>query len=365
MLEYQFAGNEVWRILLFFGVLLVCLVAGRAARFLLERGAGRMEGDAHSWRPILLRAVGRALGLVALALGFRLGLGALVLAENLAEMARTLSGILNAAAAGYAIYALVDVVDHQLLRLSARTQSRMDDVLAPMVGKTIRITVGVLVIINVIKEISGKSITTILAGLGVGGLAVALAGQDTIKNFFGSLVILGDRPFEIGDRVVVGGHDGPVESVGFRSTRIRTLTGHLVTVPNGELVNQTIENIGKRPHIRRLMNISITYDTPPEKVRRALEIVKEVLADHEGMRPDFPPRVYFSEFMDCALNLLAIYWYHPADYWAYMAFSERVNMQILERFNAEGIEFAFPTQTLYLKGDSAESGGGVSGAIAG
>ena len=228
----------------------------------------------------------------------------------------------------------------------------MDDVLAPLVGKSIRITVFVLALLNVAQQVSGKSITTILAGLGVGALAIALAGQDTIKNFFGSLVILLDKPFEIGERIVVDNYDGPVESIGFRSTRIRTLTGHQIIVPNSEMVNKTVQNIGRRPYIRRLANITITYDTPPEKVERALDIIKEILKNHEGINPEFPPRVFFNGFNDSSLNILMLYWYFPPEYWKYLQFSEHVNMQILERFNAEGIDFAFPTQTIYLANDN-------------
>jgi MscS family membrane protein len=200
--------------------------------------------------------------------------------------------------------------------------------------------------------LSDKPAASILAGLGVGGLAMALAAQETVKNLFGSLVILGDKPFEIGERIVVDQFDGSVERVGFRSTRIRLLDGALVTIPNGELANKFIQNMDKRPHIRRIANLSITYDTPPEKVRRAKEILEEILRNHEGMKPDFPPRVHFNEFNNASLNLIIHYWYHPADYWKYMDFSERVNAEILARFNAEGINFAFPTQTLHLAGNA-------------
>ncbi|MFN2352237.1 MAG: mechanosensitive ion channel family protein, partial [Kiritimatiellia bacterium] len=174
----------------------------------------------------------------------------------------------------------------------------------------------------------------------------------TIKNFFGSLVIFADKPFEIGERILVDGHDGFIEEVGLRSTRIRTLDNHLVIFPNGDLANKAVSNISRRRNIRRIMNITITYDTPPEKVQEALNIVRELLANHEGQHPDFPPRVFFSEFNSDSLNILAIYWYHPPDYWTYLAFSEKLNMELLRRFNKAGIEFAFPTQTLYLAGDT-------------
>jgi MscS family membrane protein len=165
-------------------------------------------------------------------------------------------------------------------------------------------------------------------------------------------VVLLDKPFEIGDKITVEDYEGIVENIGFRSTRIRTLDGNLVVVPNSELVNKTVLNIGKRSYIRHLANITITYDTPPEKVERAITIIKQILENNKEMHPNFPPRVYFDKFNDTSLNLIMIYWYYPPDEWQYMAFSEKVNMEILKRFNEEGIEFAFPTQTLYLANDS-------------
>jgi MscS family membrane protein len=179
-----------------------------------------------------------------------------------------------------------------------------------------------------------------------------LAAQDTLKNFFGSLMIMLDKPFAIGQRVTFGGYDGVVEEIGFRSTRVRTLTGHQVTIPNEKVASESVENVGRRPSIRRLANITITYDTPPSKVEKALAIIREILENHEGMESDYPPRVFFNEFNDTSLNLIMLYWYHPPDWVAYMAFSERVNLQIMRAFEAEGIEFAFPTTTNYLAHDA-------------
>jgi MscS family membrane protein len=207
--------------------------------------------------------------------------------------------------------------------------------------------------VQVAQILSDKPITSILAGLGIGGLAVALAAQETIKNFFGSLVILADKPFELGDRIVVDAVDGTIESVGFRSTRLRTLDGELVTLPNGDLANRIIRNVGKRRHIRRVASLALPYDTPPDKVERALAIVRELLRDAADLDPDFPARVFFDEFRDSSLNLQVIYWFRPADWWACLAFAERLNLEILRRFTAEGIGFAFPTQTVVLAGDPA------------
>ena len=135
-------------------------------------------------------------------------------------------------------YSLINVIDHLLINLTKKTSTTLDDMVAPMVRKTLRVVVVVLVFVQIAQVLSDKPITSILAGLGVGGLAVALAAQEAIKNFFGSLIIFTDKPFELGERICVSDYDGFVEEVGFRSTRIRTLDGHLVTIPNGELASQ-------------------------------------------------------------------------------------------------------------------------------
>jgi MscS family membrane protein len=236
----------------------------------------------------------------------------------------------------------------QLLSKDGKKSSKM---FVPVLRNVIGLIVVTFVIAQIIQIVSGKTFTAVIAGLGIGSLAIALAAQDTLKHFIGSFVIAGDKPAEIGERVVVDGHDGMVEKIGLRSTAIRTLDGHLVIIPNGELANRTIQNIGKRPFIRRVANITITYDTPPEKINRALEILKDILKDHEGMDPELPPRVFFDKLNADSLNILMIYWYHPPDYWQYLDFTQRINLQIIEQFNAEGIDFAFPTQTVYVAGD--------------
>ena len=333
-----------------FLAILLALIIGKVGRSTLLDAGKRFAGAGKDILSTTLNSCAGSVGFIAFAVGLKIGASFLLISEKVRGLVDTTIDVLLIVALGWLTYSLVDVVDLWLRRLTSRAASRMDGMLVPLARKSLRVTVVILVLLQLATSLSDKPLTSLLAGLGVGGLAVALAAQDTLKNFFGSLVILADKPFEMGDRIVIDGHDGPVEEVGFRSTRIRTLEGHL-TIPNGEMANKTILNIGKRPYIRRLTNITITYDTPPAKVQRAVEIIREILKDHEGMRPDFPPRVYFNEFNNASLNLIVIYWYHPPNYWDFLAFNERVNCVILKRFNEEGIEFAFPTQTLYLAGD--------------
>jgi len=212
----------------------------------------------------------------------------------------------------------------------------------------------------------GVSLLPLLTGLGIGGVAVALAARPTIENIIASFIIFADKPYGLGERLNIMGQIGDVRSIGLRSTKIRLLTGPMMVIPNEKMASMESENSGRRPYIRRSFNITITYDTPPEKIKRAIEIVREILAVPavaEGIaesephpneavnRPGFPPRVFFNEFNADSLNIYVSYWFHPPDWWEAMQFAHRVNVQIKERFNAEGIDFAFPTQTLHLAGD--------------
>ncbi|MBW1667215.1 MAG: mechanosensitive ion channel family protein [Deltaproteobacteria bacterium] len=351
ILNFEIAGNKLWRVIALFAIILIALVAGRILKYVLQRSATRFEKQDRQMSAIALSAFSRGVIFLSAAVGISLGLAFLELKAKVAEVSSTLSAILLTVGIGYMLYWLVDVPSAWLARMARKTESKLDDMVVPILRKSLRVTIVILVLVQIIQILSEKPITSVIAGLGIGGLAIALAAQDTIKNFFGSIVLFVDKPFEMGDRIVVEGHDGPVEEVGLRSTKIRTLDGHLITVPNADLANKTIQNIGRRPYIRRIADITITYDTPPEKVDRALEILKEILENHEGMKEDFPPRVYFNEFNADSLNIRVIYWYHPPNYWDFMAFSERFNKEVFRRFNEEGIEFAFPTQTLFLAGD--------------
>jgi MscS family membrane protein len=276
----------------------------------------------------------------------------LALPPLLEKTAKLTEGIITTCATVIFLYSLVDVAVYQITEYAGRKETQLDLSFVQMFRIIARVFVIVFGTVYLIQVVFGKPMSTILAGLGIGGLAVALAAQDTLKNFFGSVMIMLDKPFGIGQLVQVEDFKGTVEKIGFRSTRIRTLEGHLVTIPNEKIALSNIKNIDERPYIRRTANITITYDTPPDKVMRAVAIIKEILADHEGMPPEYPPKVFFDEFNDVSLNIIMIYWYSPPDYWEFKAFSEKVNLKIMRAFEAEGIEFAFPTTTAYLAHDA-------------
>lgn len=206
---------------------------------------------------------------------------------------------------------------------------------------------------------------TILGGaLAIG---VGFGSQALINNFIGGLIMLAERPVRLGERITFGPHDGVVEEVGFRCTKLRTQTDHLVTIPNSTLVNESIENVARRRTIRRTMNVTITYDTPREKIAAAVQAIRDLLEEkeiRERIHPivgfeEFPPRVYFNDYNPESLNILVVYWYAPSDdWWAYLEHCERVNYRIMEEFDRLGVEFAFPSRTVYLVNQESSAAAG-------
>jgi MscS family membrane protein len=355
-----FKGITWFKLILSLLMLFVVLLIERIVRLTIDRRRRSIEEEKEvkPIRHLILESVAKPLSLFIWVYGIYLVLTPLFVhfrkpdgtnfVQTVAQHAADLG---TAVALVWFIFKLVSIVDFKLKRWAASTDNAIDDVLAPLAGRTLRVFIVIIGGILIIQNLTGVKIGALLASLGIGGIAVALAAKDSIANFFGTLTILFDKPFQIGERILIDNYDGVVEDVGFRSTRIRTLTGHLVTIPNEKVVSSGLENIGKRPHIRWLTNITITYDTPPDKVEMAVSIIKEILDNHEGMHPDFPPRVYFNGFNDWSLNILVVAWYHPADYWAMQEWLQPTCLEILRRFNDEGIDFAFPSRTLYLAND--------------
>jgi MscS family membrane protein len=336
-------------------LVLVVLVERMVRYFLLRKLQLQSEDKrAVQWWRLFLKALSKPLSLFIRIYGVYWALSPILGYFNAADgsnyvhhVASKVADLGGTVALFWFIYRFVNVVDLQLRKWAAQTESTIDDMLVPLVGRTLRVFILIIGGIMVVQNMTGIEVGPLIASLGIGGLAFALAGKDSIANFLGSLTILLDKPFQVGERIAIDSYDGFVENVGFRSTRVRTLAGHLVSIPNEKIINSTLENIGKRPYLRWQTNLTITYDTPPEKVERAVHIVEGILENHEGMREDLPPRVYFNAFNDWSLNIAVFAWYHPPNYWDYQAWIQKTCLEIMRRFKEEGIEFAFPSQTVY------------------
>ncbi|MBN2217464.1 MAG: mechanosensitive ion channel family protein, partial [Pirellulales bacterium] len=336
-------------------------LAGKIASAVARRIGEALERGGRTARAHVIAGLASPLSLALFTFALSIGIAVLDIKKDpaLAGFLGKTIQLLYVISAVWYVYNLIALVDVGFERLRGRIQSRLDAQLIPLIRKTLRVVLVLMAVLYVAKNTFGQDVSAWLAGLGIAGLAVSLAAQDSLKNFFGSITILLDRPFKVGERIIYGGYDGTIEDIGFRSTKLRTFTGHLVTIPNGNIVNNPVENPGRRPYIRRIMNVTITYDTSREKIAEAVAILKRILAEdgiREPIHPtingdEFPPRVFFNEFNADSLNLFVIYWYAPPVWWDYLEHAERLNLRIFEEFERAGIEFAFPTQTLYLAGD--------------
>ena len=355
-----FAGITWLKLTICLFLLFLVVFIERIFKFIIQKKKRSIpqEEDIIPWTKLLLEAIEKPVSLIIWTYGIYIALFPLLahfkapdgtnLVHSVAQRIVNIGGIL---AIIWLAFRLVQIVDVKLKKWTASTESTIDDMLVPLIGKTLRIFIIIIGGMIILQNLTGLQLGPLIASLGIGGLALALAAKESIANFFGTLTILFDKPFQVGERIVIDNYDGVVESVGFRSTRIRTLTGHLVSIPNEKVVNSALENIGRRPHIRWLTNITITYDTPPDKVEKAVKIIENILDNHEGMDKDFPPRVFFNNFDDCSLNIMVVAWYHPPNYWDFQAWIQKTCFEIMREFEKEEVEFAFPTQTVYLAND--------------
>jgi small-conductance mechanosensitive channel len=199
----------------------------------------------------------------------------------------------------------------------------------------------------------GVDITALVAGLGVGGIAVALAVQNVLGDLFASLSIVLDKPFVNGDFIAIGDLVGNVEHVGLKTTRVRSLSGEQLVFSNADLLSSRIKNFGRMNERRIAFSIGVTYDTPRETLRQIPEMIKRAVESEDEARFD---RSHFKEFGDSALMFETVYYVLVPDYAKYMDVQQAINLSIHEQFEASRIEFAFPTQTLHIVSDAAQAG---------
>ena len=258
----------------------------------------------------------------------------------------------------WALYRLVDILGTYIAKKSQLTDNKYDDMIVPLIVRTLKLFVICVGTISVL-EMNEFETVKILAGLGLFGMAIALAAKDTLGNIFGSLTVLMDRPFQIGDWVQIGGVDGSVESVGIRSTRIRTFYNSLVTVPNSTLTNAIVDNYGARRYRRYRTEIGITYDTPPDKIDAFCEGIRELIRQHPYTRKDYF-HVYLNNFNTSSLDILLYVFHECPDWSTELRERHRLMNDIIRLANNMGVEFAFPTSTLYMQQVDASNGSSLN-----
>jgi MscS family membrane protein len=278
-------------------------------------------------------------------LGFYWGFTRLHFNENVDSFFANVFMILFILNVTWLIARVIDsLIEEYIVPIVTKSESDLDDQLLPILRKTIKAVLWIFGIVIALSN-SGFDVAALIAGLGIGGLALALAAQDTVKNIFGGIMVFLDKPFKIKDRIKVNGMDGVVEEIGVRSTRLRTLEGRLITIPNGQFSDNAVENVSLEPTRKVNISLGLTYDTTPEQMENAMNIIKDIIKANSKVEDD--ALVAFNAWGDFAMGIQVIYYISSPDF-IFSAQSE-INLEILKLFNAEGLEFAFPTQTIYKK----------------
>ncbi len=243
-------------------------------------------------------------------------------------------------------FRMVDAVSVWFGELASRTESRLDDQIIPLLRKTAKVFLAILAFVLTAQNL-GYSVSGLLAGLGIGGLAFALAAKDTLANLFGSVTILIDRPFHIGDWVTLPSADGVVEEIGMRSTRIRTFAKTVVSIPNQEMANATVENHSLMPKRRIKFNIGITYDATGDQMRKAVNGIEQYLQNNPDIDQEFM-LVKFTTFNDSSLDIFIYCFTVTTDWTKHLSVRQDVNLAIMDIAEQLGLDIAFPTQTVHL-----------------
>ena len=295
----------------------------------------------------------RPLGLMVMAAIWWIGLNMLGLPEQAMLILLVAVKFLAGISGVWSAYRLVDIVGVYLLKRAHQTDNKMDDALVPLIPKTLKIFVTVMGLVFVADNLN-INVSGLLAGLGLGGLAFALAAKDMVQNLFGSVTILMDRTFTAGDWIIVDGIEGSVERIGFRSTRIRTFYNSVLTVPNATFITANVDNMGERRYRRLSTKLGLAYETSPDKIEAFCEGVRELVRQHPYMRKDYF-HVYFNGYADSALEILVYVFWETPEWNTELRERHRFLLDILRLAKTLNVDFAYPTQTIYMKQEGAES----------
>ena len=342
--KIEFLGNPLteWGIALFY-ILGSVIVARILYRIFSNRVKKWTEGTETEVDDLLVDAVEEPICLAIVIVGFWLGYSHLNFEATDEYVAKVFDIAVVLNVTWLASRVLNSLIGYMLNHLSDKNQHSMVNDLAPILKKTIGFEVWTLGIIMALGN-AGYDVGALLAGVGIGGIAMAMAAKDFVANIFGGITVFIDRPFRVGDRVKVSGIDGTVIEIGIRSTRIKTLQGRTVTIPNNQFTNTVVENVTAEPSRKMSIQLGLTYDATEKDIQLALDILKKIVDDHEQTEEDVT--VWFSGFGDFSLNVNCTYYINKQGHWANTPTD--INLSILKEFNANKLDFAFPTQTVIL-----------------
>lgn len=350
LLDQTFAGISLTRLISVFAILFLALLLKKVLAHLFTKTIFKAAQKTSSEMDnVLLLNLNKPAEFLILVAGCYVSVEILQLPSEPIDidlLARNIVKVLLTFNLAWFCFNAVSLLERWLSHWAGRTETTLDDHLIPFIRKTLRVFIVFIGILMLVQNL-GYSISGLLASLGLGGLAVALAAKDSLSNIFGSLMILLDRPFSFGDWIKAGEMEGTVEEIGFRSTRIRTFAKTLITVPNSVLMNMSIDNFSQMPKRRIKLTVGVTYDTKPAQMRQAVADIKQMLREHPAVNQDFF-LVNFTDFGASSLDIM-VYCFTSSTVWnEYLDARQDICLKIMDLLEQLGLEIAFPSRTIYL-----------------
>ena len=337
------------------GALLVVLLGFFLRTYLLDRLLRPFEAIASKTETAvdeeLIESAKRPLGWLFNVLAFYLAVVLLQLPKGLNDVLVLLLRTVGTIVLAWLLYNGVAVLVKAMESFAQSTESEIDDHLVPLIQKLLRVVIVIVTVVMIIQQ-WGYDVTSLIAGLGLGGLAFALAAKDTLANWFGSVMIFTDRPFKIGDWIKTKHGEGVVEDIGLRSTKIRTFSKSLITVPNSDVATTSVENFSQMTSRRIKANIGLTYGTTSAQIERIVDRIRELFLESD----DFVPEAWyvnFSGFGDSSLDIMLYCFTNTVVYAEFLEIRQKLFFDIMAIVEEEGSGFAFPSQSIYIEESQA------------
>jgi MscS family membrane protein len=341
---YAVAGVPLGRMGAFAVLAALSLLVRKLAACLIRKSAGKGEGIPACF----LRQAARPVGMVVFWGGLYVSLKILGISPGLSAVALKLFLFLVLAGTVWIVWILIDSFASRRCSTDSAAGSRLDNQMVPVLRKLAKILVGAMGA-GFFLQMLGYPLSGIIAGLGIGGLAVALAAQDSLSGFFSSIILFMDKPFRVGDFVQIGSTTGTVSEIGLRSTRIRTVGKTLVSIPNKEVVDSIIDNLSERPMRRTEITVGVTYGSTPAMLESLLASLRKLLLDNPDV-DDETIIVFFTEFGSSSLNIEMKFFVKTTDFVEWLRIREEINLSVMRAVSEAGMQFAFPTQTIHMGG---------------
>ncbi len=345
-LNKTFYGNtiELWAIAII--IVIVSYILGKIAYWIFGNVFKKLTAKTETkLDDIIIDMIEEPIMMAIILYGINFAVNTLILPDSINSLFNkglTFAIILNI---GWLIARLFDAIFKEyIIPLTDKTETDFDDQIVPIIRKGVNFLIWTITIIVGLDN-AGYNVGAIIAGLGIGGLALAMAAKDTISNIFGGVMIFLDKPFKIKDRIKISGFDGFVEEIGLRSTRLKTLAGTEVTIPNSTFTENPIENISREPSRKITLNLGLTYDTSDKDIKKAMDLLEKIAKKHSD-RINSNYIIAFNSFGDYSLGILFIYYIKKSS--NILETQTLINLDILKYFNQNKIKMAFPTYTVEI-----------------